>query len=46
MEDKKKKSWFLEKTFLLANLSMNITLKRLYFILNNIKVNFIDYNFN
>lgn len=43
MDEKNKKSCFFEETFLLANISMDITYGLLFFILNNIEVNFTDW---
>lgn len=42
MDSKDKKFWFFEKTFLLADMSMNVAFEMFFFILNNIEVNFID----
>lgn len=40
MDDKNKKSRFLEEIFLLIDISMDITYKILFFIWINIKINF------
>ena len=45
MEDKEKRSCFFEKTFRLADISMNITLGMFFFTLSNIKIDFVDYRF-
>lgn len=37
----KKKYYFLEKIFILANLSINVILKNLFLILINVKINWI-----
>lgn len=39
MENKEEKSSFLEESFLLANISMDIVFQLLFFTLNNIEVN-------
>ena len=39
-EDKKKRFYFLEETFLLANISINVALKISLFTLSNIKIDF------
>lgn len=36
------KSRFFEKTFLLVDISINITFEMSFLILNNVKINFID----
>lgn len=43
--NKEKKSQFLKKIFLLANFSINVVLKMLFFILSNVKINFIKLGF-
>lgn len=43
LENKDKKSYIIDKTFLLACLSLDIILKMLFLTLNNIKVNFINF---
>lgn len=40
MDDKDKKSCFLEKTFLLAEISINVVFEMSFFILRNIVVKF------
>lgn len=42
VEDKNRRSQFFEKTFLLADLSINIVLKIFFLTLSNVKVNFVD----
>lgn len=42
MDDKRKKSQFFKKIFLLADISMNVTLKIFFIILSNTKVNFTN----
>ena len=42
VEDKEGKLRFFEKTFLLANISMNIALEMLFLILSNIEIDFTD----
>lgn len=45
IKGKDKKSWFFQKTFLLANISIDIiALEMFFFTLNNIKVNFDNQN--
>lgn len=45
MIDKKRWSRFFEKTFLLTDIGMDITLEMLFFLLTNAKIKFIDYYF-
>lgn len=40
MDDKDKKSRFFEKTFLVADINMDVAFRMSFFTLNNIKVNF------
>lgn len=42
MKNKEKKSKFFKKSFLQTNLSINVILAILSFILNKIKVNFVQ----
>lgn len=42
IDNKNKKSRLFKKTFLLADISMNITLEISFLILNNIKINFTN----
>lgn len=44
IEDKDGKAWFFEKTFWLANLSMCIALGIFFFTLNNVEINFVNWN--
>lgn len=40
LDDKDRKSRFFEKTFLLADISLNIAFGMLFLILSNVKINF------
>lgn len=42
VEYKEKKYHFFKKTFLLTDISMNITLKMLFFTLSNVKIDLVD----
>lgn len=42
VDGKDRKSRFFEKTFLLADISMVVIFKIFFFILNNVKVNYIN----
>lgn len=42
LDNKDKKSHFFKKTFLLANISIDVALKMFFLILSNIEVNFND----
>lgn len=42
VNDKNKKSWFLEETLLLIDISINIALEMLFLTLSNIEINFIN----
>lgn len=42
VEDKNERSYFFEGTFLLANISMDVACRMSFFILSNVKINFID----
>lgn len=44
IKDKEKMFQFLEETFLLANLGMNIALEIAFLILSNVKINFGNQN--
>ena len=44
MEDKKERSHFFEEIFLLANISIDITLKMAFFTLSNDEIDFIGYH--
>lgn len=43
VKDKEKRSRFFDKTFLLADISINIALKMLFLTLSNIEINFHDW---
>lgn len=42
VDNKDRKSWFLEETFLLVNINIDIVFRIFFFNLNNIEINFID----
>lgn len=42
MKDKERMSYFFEKTFLLADISMDITLDMPFSSLSNIEIDFVD----
>ena len=46
VENKEEKSHFFKKTFLLVDISMDITMGMLFFTLNNVEVNFVDCHFH
>lgn len=42
VDDKNKKSYFFEKTYIFANKSINVIFEIFFLILSNIEVNFND----
>lgn len=46
VNDKYGKSGFSDKTFILADMSMDVALEISFFTLNNVEVNFTNYKLN
>lgn len=44
VEEKEERSCFFEETFLLVDISMDITLEMLFFILINVEIDFVDWD--